>query len=161
MSLLLHCIVGHVFVFACAAGKGSGGSANVFPAAPLGQQHVPAIHTHQQLQFAPEFCRRHLELLKVFRRLIARSDSKWVEKANGGKSCTVISGLQECQAFLRRGRQLPRAAGVHASFVTGPPGAQPLTRFGRPVRAASLGQRPTPEQSAVVLRRPRWGRGMH
>ena len=120
-------------------------------------KHLPAIENGAKLHFTQEFCRKHREMIKLFRRFIAHPGSKWAEVPITAPNCTVISGFQECQAFLRRARTLEPKAGVQASFVTATPKAlqgQRVSRFGRPVPAATQGQK------AVPMPRPRWGRGV-
>ena len=49
------------------------------------------------------------------------------------RGCTKVSGLQECQAFLRKIRRLPQAAGVHATYLAKTAVLQgDLSRFGNP-----------------------------
>ena len=123
------------------------------------QQHAPAIHNDEKLHFTAHFCRKHPQVLKVFRGLIAKQSSKWVECTAESK-CTVISCLQECQAFLQKVRNFQRAAGVHASFLTESPetAARTLSRFGRPSapRGRQILKRAPAQLAASSSARPRW-----
>ena len=133
-------------------------------AASQGHQHVPGIQTAAKLHFTTEFCRKHPKLLNVFRQLIAKQSSRWTQTSIAEPNCTVISSLKECQAFLRKVRTLPQAAGVHASFLTesSQKAVRKLSRYGRPPSTTPRG-RPAISKievasSAASSARPSWVR---
>ena len=130
------------------------------PAESQGLQHAPAIHNDAKMHFTADFCRKHPQVLKVFRGLIAKQSSKWVEACTVEPKCTVISCLQECQAFLQKVRHFPRAAGVHASFLAESPetAARTLSRFGRPSAPSGrpILKRAPAQLAASSSARPRW-----
>ena len=133
-------------------------------AASQGQQHVPGIQTAAKLHFPTQFCTKHPKLLKVFRQLIAKQSSRWTETSIAEPNCTVISCLKECQAFLRKVRTFPQAAGVHASFLpeSSQMAVQKLSRYGRPPSMTPRGRPALPKSgvasSAASSARPSWVR---
>ena len=129
-------------------------------AASQGQQHVPGIQTAAKLHFPTEFCRKHPKLLKVFRQLIAKQSSRWTETSTAQPNCTVISSLKECQAFLRKVRTFPQAAGVHASFLhqSSQMAVKKLSRYGRQLSRKPRGRPAIPKGEAASSARPSWVR---
>ncbi len=101
------------------------------------QKHQPAISTPTKVAFSDDFTRKHRTLRKMFKAAISFKGSKWQETKAADPGCALISGLRECQAFLRKARQFPTLSGVRATYLDKPVLHRGgLSRFGRAVAAS-------------------------